>query len=290
MRILIMGAGALGSLYGYLLMTAGFDVIFVARGKQYLALKERGLRVSGLIEDETRVDVERKPVNSDLVFLTVKAYDTKNAIEDLKSIRFKSICSLQNGVGNEDLLSLAFDSVVGGVTTYGANLKDFGHVVYAGKGITYVGDYKGESAEEFYDLMKVAKINVEKVKDIRRKIWEKASINAVINPLTALCRVENGKIVSIPEIWYVAERIAEECEKVMDFLGYKYPVAEEAKSVAIKTARNRSSMLQDIEKGKKTEIEFINGAFVEKALEFGFEAVYNKIMVKLIRGIEVGMG
>ncbi len=289
MRILIMGAGALGSLYGYLLLTAGFDVTFVARGRQYMALKERGLKISGLVEDEIRVDVASKPVDSDLVFLTVKAYDTRNAIEDLRRIRFKSICSLQNGVGNEELLSLAFDSVVGGVTTYGANLRDFGYVVYAGKGITYVGDYKGESAGEFYDLMKTAKINVEKVGDIRRKIWEKASINAVINPLTALCRVENGKIVSIPEIWYVAERIAEECEKVMNFLGYRYQVAREARAVAIKTAKNRSSMLQDIEKGRRTEIEFINGAFVKKGLEFGFEAVYNKLMVKLIRGIEVGM-
>lgn len=289
MKIQIMGAGALGSLFGALLLKSGFDVVFVARGEQLKALKTRGLRVSGLIDEKFDVNAVGEPVDSDLVFLTVKAYDTEKAALQLRNVEFRAICSLQNGVGNEEILAQYFDNVVGGVTTYGANLKEYGHVVYAGEGTTLLGDFKGEGAEEFERVLKKAGISVQVVEDIERRIWEKACINAVINPVTAICRVRNGKIVEIPELWDVARKIADECREVVRKMGYDIDVERLARDVAVRTAMNRSSMLQDIEKGRRTEIEFINGAFVRKAMEFGLNVPYNEIMVKLVRGIELGV-
>ena len=289
MKIQIMGAGALGSLFGALLLRAGFDVVFVARGEQLTALKNRGLRVSGLMEETFEVNAVGEPVDSDLVFLTVKAYDTEKAAQQLRNVKFRAICSLQNGVGNEEILARHFDNVVGGVTTYGANLIEPGHIMYAGEGVTFLGNFRGNGAGEFYDVLREAGVRVEVVDDIERRIWEKACINAVINPITAVCRVRNGKIVEVPELWGVARRVAKECGEVMERMGYSVDVEGLAREVAERTAMNRSSMLQDIEKGRKTEIEFINGAFVKKARELGIEATYNEILLRLVRGIELGM-
>ncbi len=289
MKIQIMGAGALGSLFGAFLLKAGFDVVFVARGEQLKALQSRGLEVSGLMEEHFDVTALDRPVDSDLVFLTVKAYDTENAARQLEGTRFRAICSLQNGVGNEEILARHFENVVGGVTTYGANLREPGHVVYAGEGTTLLGDFRGSGAEEFELVLREAGVNVEVVEDIERRIWEKACINAVINPITAVCRVRNGKIVEVPELWEVARRIARECREVMGRMGYDVDVEGVARDVAVRTAMNRSSMLQDIEKGRRTEIDFINGAFVRRARELGIDATYNEIMVKLVRGIELGV-
>ena len=287
MKIEIFGAGALGSLIGAFLVKAGFDVVFVARGKQLEALK-RKLIISGIIEEEFDVYATDKPEDVDLVFLTVKAYDTEAAAKILKETDFKAICSLQNGVGNEEILMKYFENVVGGVVTYGANLIEYGHVMFAGEGEIHLGDFRGNYAGKFCEVLRRADLNVHVVDDIQKRIWVKAAVNAVINPITAICRVKNGKILE-KDLWDIAEKIAKECEKVLKAKGFHVDVIKLVREVASKTAENRSSMLQDIEKGKRTEIDFINGAFVKEAEKMGIKATYNEIMTKLVRGMELGM-
>ncbi len=289
MRIQIMGAGALGSLFGYFLLKGGYEVIFVARGEQYRALKENGLVITGIEEHKAEVSVTRYPENSDLVFLTVKAYDTLEASKLLRSVRFDAVCSLQNGVGNEEILARFFDNVVGGVTTYGANLVGPGKVMYAGKGKTMLGNYRGDYAEVFFEVLSNSGVDAEVVDDIEMRIWEKAAINAVINPITAICRFRNGKVIEIPEVWEIAERTAVECQEILMRMGYRLDVVKMVREVALRTSENRSSMLQDIERGRKTEVEFINGAFVRKGEEFGVDVHYNRTLLNLIRGIELGV-
>ncbi len=282
-----MGAGALGSLFGALLQLAGFDVVFVARGKQLEVLK-RSLRVSGLLEAELKVYATNKPEKADVTFVTVKAYDTENAAKMLAKTDPGIVCSLQNGIGNEEILQKYFKRVVGGVTSYAANLADYGHVIYAGEGYTYVGDM-GEKgcAEVVADVLRKAGVRVEVVDDIEFRIWVKAAVNAAINPITALCRVRNGKIVESADLWSVAKAVAEECMEVMRRMGYEFDVVAEVRRVAEMTANNRSSMLQDVEKGKRTEIDFINGAIVRKGLELGVKCPVNELLTKLVRGISV---
>jgi len=290
MRVQIMGAGALGSLVGSLIQIAGYEVIFVARGKQLLALK-KGLRVSGLKEFEISVYCTDKPEDADITFVTVKAYDTESAAKRLAEVDAGVVCSLQNGVGNEEILSEYCKRVLGGVTTYGANLKDYGHVVYAGEGYTYIGEMDGslsKEAEMVVDVLNNSGIRAEVVRDIEFRIWMKAVINAAINPITAICKVRNGEVVRNPYLWEVAKAVAEEGREVMAKMGYEFDAVAEVRRVAEMTAENKSSMLQDLERGKRTEVEFINGAIVKKGEEFGIDCPTNKTLLNLVRGVESG--
>ncbi len=294
MRVQIMGAGALGCLFGYLIQRAGYDVIFVARGKQLEALK-KGLRVSGLVEDFVEVNAKENPVNADVTFVTVKAYDTENVARILAEVNCGVVCSLQNGIGNEEILMRYLDRVVGGVTTYASNLVDYGHVEFAGVGEVFVGSLSGEITDDVLKVVEVLRnsgINAEAVRDIRRRIWLKAVINSAINPITAVCRCRNGAVAEVRELWKVAERIALEGEEVMKALGFEVEdVPEIVREVAIKTRNNRSSMLQDIERGRRTEIDFINGAIVRTAKELGMDTPFNELMWLLVKGVErLGLG
>lgn len=292
MRIQIFGAGALGSLIGYMIQKAGYDVVFIARGKQLEALK-RKLVVKGLIDDEVNVNARSKPVDADLTLLTVKAYDTEFAAKTLAKVKCGIVCSLQNGIGNEEILLKYLKNVVGGVTTYGANIVDYGIVEFAGEGQTFVGDFDGYNAEAVAEILNNSKIKTEVVKDIKRRIWLKAVINAAINPITALCNVRNGKVVEVDELWNLAFKLAKEGENVMKAIGFKIEdneVVNAVKDVAIKTRNNKSSMLQDFEKGKRTEIEFINGAIVDAGKKLGLDVSINEVMLKLVRGAEIARG
>ncbi|HIP58143.1 MAG TPA: 2-dehydropantoate 2-reductase [Archaeoglobus profundus] len=284
-----MGAGALGCLFGYFIQKAGYNVVFVARGRQYKALKNK-LKVSGLINDEIKVNVKDKPEDADITFVTVKAYDTENVAKLLRKINCGIVCSLQNGIGNEEILQRYLKNVLGGVTTYASNLIEYGHIEFAGEGVTYIGSLDGEITEDVLtvvEVLKSSKMNAEIVNNIREKIWLKAVINSVINPITALCKVRNGKIIDIPELWKIAEELAKEGENIMKALGFNVKnLIEEVKEVILATRNNKSSMLQDIERGKRTEIDFINGAIVKVAEQLGINVPYNRMMWLLIKGVE----
>jgi len=289
MKVQIMGAGALGCLFGYFIQKAGYNVVFVARGRQYKALKNK-LKVSGLINDEIKVNVKDKPEDADITFVTVKAYDTENVAKLLRKINCGIVCSLQNGIGNEEILQRYLKNVLGGVTTYASNLIEYGHIEFAGEGVTYIGSLDGEITEDVLtvvEVLKSSKMNAEIVNNIREKIWLKAVINSVINPITALCKVRNGKIIDIPELWKIAEELAKEGENIMKALGFNVKnLIEEVKEVILATRNNKSSMLQDIERGKRTEIDFINGAIVKVAEQLGINVPYNRMMWLLIKGVE----
>jgi len=289
MKVQIMGAGALGCLFGYFIQKAGYNVVFVARGRQYKALKNK-LKVSGLINDEIKVNVKDKPEDADITFVTVKAYDTENVAKLLRKVNCGIVCSLQNGIGNEEILQRYLKNVLGGVTTYASNLIEYGHIEFAGEGVTYIGSLDGEITEDVLtvvEVLKSSKMNAEIVNNIREKIWLKAVINSVINPITALCKVRNGKIIDIPELWKIAEELAKEGENIMKALGFNVKnLIEEVKEVILATRNNKSSMLQDIERGKRTEIDFINGAIVKVAEQLGINVPYNRMMWLLIKGVE----
>ncbi len=284
-KVQIFGAGALGSLFGALIQMSGFDVHFVARGKQLDALK-RSLKVVGLIEAELNVSVSDKPERADVTFLTVKAYDTESAAKILSKTDPGVVCSLQNGIGNEEILSKYFDDVVGGVTTYGANLKTFGVVVFAGRGVTYIGEFKGKGVEKVEEVLKSSGIDVEVVEDIREKIWEKAVINSVINPITAIFDVKNGEIVRNEYLWSIAEKTAEESKRVAEKVGYFVDAVRVVREVAEKTSENISSMLQDVRRGKRTEIDYINGAIVREGERRRVEVCYNRFLWEAVKAIE----
>ena len=287
MRVQVFGAGAIGCLFGYMIQKAGYDVTFIARGKQLEALK-KGLRITGLIEDFVPVDVRNKACKADVTFVTVKSYDTAIAAKELEG-KTEIVCTVQNGIGNEDILAERIGNVVGGVTSYAANVVDYGKICYAGEGETFLGDWKGKGAEIVAEILKKAGMNVEVVSDVNRKKWEKAVVNAVINPLTALLRIENGKILEIEEVWVIAKEIAREGQRLMEAMGYEFDAVRAVKEVILKTAKNKSSMLQDVERRRRTEIEAITGEIVRKAKRLNIPTPVNELMLRLVRGLECSM-
>ncbi len=282
-----MGAGALGCLYGYMLQRK-FDVIFVARGEQLKALK-RGLRVTGIVEDFVRVKAVENPVEADVTFVTVKSYDTEEVAKELSRVDCGIVVSLQNGIGNEEILMNHLDRVLSGVTTYASNLVDYGWIEFAGEGETFVGELNGRISDDVIrvvEILKSAGVKAHAVEDIVRRKWIKTVINSAINPITAILRVRNGKILEIEELWDLALRVLREGEKILEAMGFEEKLEEVLRDVLIKTARNRSSMLQDVERCKRTEIDFINGALVRKGEELGIDTPYNRTLTLLVKSLE----
>ena len=296
-KIMVMGAGALGSLFGGLVANAGYDVTLVAREWHVSAIKKHGLRISGL----TNVTVDVKAVTApdaaetpDIVLFTVKSYDTEAAARQLKPCIHEgtAVVSLQNGLGNEERLSeiLGAEHVLGGVTAYGALLKEPGHVVHTGVGDTFIGELDGRFSKRVLRICEILNdggIKAEAVTDIRRKIWEKLIVNAAINPITAIARVRNEELLR-GELRWLMEAAAREAASVARRAGVGIDVeaaVEKAVEVATKTGKNESSMLQDVKRGKRTEIDAISGEIVRLAEKLGMEAPVNKTLHALVKNM-----
>jgi 2-dehydropantoate 2-reductase len=284
MRILIFGAGALGSLIGALL-SKRHEVHLLARPEHAQAIKDSGLRIEGVINEtfalETHVDLEGVP-QPDTIFVTVKAYDTEAALDALMKMADDAlmVVSLQNGLTNLRLYKSALPhKAVMGVTSMGANLAGPGKVVYAGKGNTTFGhlannpDLSREAADLFNEV----------------GLGMKGIINASINPLTAILGCQNGALLRDEGALGISRLACNEAAEVAQGIGVQLPPRDpfmEVMGVMKATSKNRSSMLQDLENGKRTEIDEINGEIVRSANKIGVPVPVNQTLWTLVRCLE----
>ncbi len=263
MRIAIFGAGALGSVLGAILSHKN-EVLLITRGEHLRAIREKGLEVQGFTQGHFYLEAEEYyPGGYDLIILTVKAYQTEEAANEIrKEYGGEPIITFQNGVGIVESLQ-GFD-VIPGVTTHGATLLSPGVVKHAGLGDTYIGERDGHLSQRVIDIAQNFSENglkCEVVNDIMERRWIKAAINAVINPLTAILRVKNGSLKS-PHLKEIVRCIAEECSETLAMQGIHADIYSLALEVIEKTRENKSSMLQDIERGRRTEIDYITKPFI----------------------------
>lgn len=295
MDIVVFGAGSLGSLIGGLLARA-HDVTLVGRDPHMRRVRESGLAITGLVDEhvEPAARTDAEGLASDLALVTVKSYDTPDAARALSGGRHGAVCSLQNGLGNEERLAEALRApIIGGVATYGAELVEPGTVRMTGHGTVTLGRYRdgdGSLLESIAAGFEAADVDAETTTDIRTNLWSKLAINAAINPLTALSRCRNGAIVEEP-LFSVATAAVREVEAVATTCDVDLPgpqVLSEVRSVARATAENRSSMLQDVLAERRTEIEAINGAVVDRA--GAVPVPVNETLTGLIRGWERAAG
>ncbi|MFB6255149.1 MAG: ketopantoate reductase family protein [Haloplanus sp.] len=298
MEILVFGAGSLGSLVGGLLARV-HDVTLVGRDPHVAAVNGDGLRITGVESVVVRpsATTDATGASADLALVTVKAHDTEVAARTLATGDYDAVCSLQNGMGNEDALAGAVDApVFGGTTTYGARLADPGHVEWTGRGTITVGAWRSvdnaATAERVATAFRAADLDAATTADIRTRLWEKLAINAAINPVTALARVENGALTEGP-LAGLARRAAVEAAGVARAGGADLDdgtARGAVETVARETARNRSSMLQDVTRGRRTEIDAINGYVVDRAATTGASAPINRTLASLVRGWEADAG
>ena len=218
------------------------------------------MRVEGFTNGLFKIPVEEHYLGGyDIIILTVKTYQTTEAIRDIKrEYKDEIVVTFQNGVGIVDILE-GFD-VIPGITTHGATLLSPGIVKHAGYGDTYIGEKNGELTERVFEIAKnftESGLKTEVVNDIMERRWVKAAINAVINPLTAIFSVKNGKILEDENLREMAKCISQELSSFLQRKGIKEDIYSIVKDVVLKTKENESSMFQDIKMGRKTEVDYI---------------------------------
>ncbi len=300
-RIGIIGAGAMGTLFGYHL-AGSCDVTTLDSNRD---VSEAVAREGLALNDGTsrRVFVASHPrelYSSHVLFLFVKAVDTLRALRpfagELNPVT--PIVSLQNGVGNEDAIKTALGGavpVILGITTESSLSTAPGRVRSSGDGNTIIGSTSAARtiARSVADLLTRSGLRASVVYDIRPHLWGKLVANAAINALSALLDCEAGAIPRDPNAAQLAEALAEEAANVAAALKIHLPFVspwQYVTEVIALGAEAKSSMAYDLESGHPSEIDHINGAVVAFGRRTGTPTPYNDSMVRLIKARETLLG
>lgn len=301
MRILVFGAGALG---GFLAgaLAQKHEVVLYGRGETIQTVRKSGITLTGITKLKNAPETASSPVelrdhDFALIILAVKAYDTDAALDVINMIPgLAPVLSLQNGLDNEKKISnvLGSERTLGGVTSHGLTFLKPGHIHHAGLGETIIGEMDGNTSgriDACAHALKSVGIETSVSTDIRREIWAKGVVNAGINPITALTGLKNGYLLTVPLLSELLEKSCIECVNVAraEGIDFREPeMIEKTRNVARLTSDNRSSMLQDLERGRRTEIDSINRRIVEIGDRHGIHTPVNSTLVALVKGIEEG--
>lgn len=289
MNIIVIGAGAIGTLYGAKL-AADNAVTLVSRNQRDSG--SRTVQITGL-EDATVTLSIASAVHAleanTLVLLTTKAYDSVGAITPLVQLLRSDtvILSLQNGLHVEDDVRHIVGSrcmVLRGVTYSGAVLASPGVISLRAFGHTSIES--SVRSHELADLFSRCGLDGRVSDDIQREVWKKTIFNAVINPLTAMTRMEVGWI-SDARLDPLKQCIIDECLLVAAKEGVTFDL-DPLRSIneIFRPSRNLSSMHQDLLRGRRTEIDFLNGAIVEAGRRHGIDCPVNRSLVVLVKELE----
>jgi 2-dehydropantoate 2-reductase len=302
MKVAVVGAGAMGSLFGALLAEAGNEVwLFDVWAEHVETIKRDGLSIER--EGKTRsvklnatTDPDRIG-QAELAIIFVKSTQTRSAARTAQRIAGShgKVMTLQNGMGNADAIAECIepDRVLAGTTSHGATLLGAGHIRHAGVGATTIGSWAaGEDgrrlAVEFAEFFNRAGIETAAVDDVRSVIWNKLLINIGINAITALSGIKNGQILDLDITRNLSRAAVEEAMAVAR--AQKVKINEDAVDIVFKVAKatavNRSSMGQDVDNKRQTEIAAINGFIVAEARKLGIEAPINFALTALIKTLE----
>ena len=303
MKIAIVGAGAMGCLYGARLSTLPENEIFLLDvWQEHLdAINQYGVQMEEDGSFQTydnlkacRHAYEIGPVNLAIIF--VKSTMTKQAMVDNKALLKEStmVLTLQNGLGNVDAICEAVpqNHVLAGTTAHGATMLGPGRMKHAGSGKTVIGELSGEVTERVKGIAEMfnrACLLTETSDNAIGLIWGKLLSNVGLNAITAITGLLNGQILNFPETEELMTLAVLEAKAVADAKGVKLSyddAVEHTRALCKATAPNRSSMLQDISNGRKTEIDMINGAIVREGRALGIPTPINLALTNLIKTLE----
>ena len=296
MNIVILGSGAIGSLFGGILSKLN-NVILVGRSSHINAIRKKGLDIEGKTQMNVKIlseeSVDKVTFLPDILILTVKSYDTYSAISQAKQLIDDNILvlSLQNGLDNIDKIEKIVDrrQLIVGVTTHGAFFSEPGVVKHTGKGQTILGELNGQKTkriESIVDAFNKAGIETIASGDIIREIWVKAILNSSINPLTTLSSCKNGYLLENPILEKIVERVCRESTNIANAYGINLSyvnMIKKTKEVIRNTSDNYSSMLQSFKKGKKTEIDSINGKLADVGKKHDVDTTMNEILTYIVK-------
>jgi 2-dehydropantoate 2-reductase len=295
-ELLIVGTGALATLFAARLAQAGGHITMLGTWKEGLsALDKNGARILDVNGKEYRFEVQvtnnpRECVGMKHALVLVKAWQTERVARQLAECLAEDgvAVTLQNGLGNRETLAqgLGWERVALGTTTTGATLLGPGLARAGGEGVISIERHPALAPME--EALRAADFNLQIVEDAQSLIWGKLVINAAINPLTALLRVPNGQLLERPSARRMMSSLAHETAEVASaeqiHLPFPDPIAA-AEDVARKTGANHSSMFQDVLRGAPTEIDAICGAIVKAAQKHHIHTPANWACWNLVKAL-----
>ncbi|MBL0700040.1 MAG: 2-dehydropantoate 2-reductase [Desulfosarcina sp.] len=301
MKIAVIGAGAMGSIFGAMLSGAA-DVFLIDPFEEHVKeINSKGLIIAYNDDSKKKYNITACTDTSiikskvELAIIFTKSYATAQAAMTALSILDERglVLTLQNGLGNLEIIAgiVGDDRAVAGVTSHGGTMVSPGFVKHAGTGHTHIaGNQRNLGAvNRVVETFNSAGIETDISGNLDGLIWGKLIINVGINALAAILKVENGFLGKTVEVENLMARAVWEAVNIADALNIKLPYEnplEQVKKVCRNTAGNRASMLQDILKGARTEVGVINGAIVEKGREMGLPTPYNIFLSEIIEALE----
>ncbi len=302
MKIGIVGAGAMGSVYGGILGAAGNEVWLLDVWKEHIeAIRARGIRVEGASGDRTvRVNATLDAGEAGvcvLVVVATKGYDTEAAVKNAGPMIGPEtlVLTIQNGIGNAERMERLVGGenlVVGIAGGFGASVLGPGHVHHHGWEAIHLGEFAGGITDRLNQVAEVwrkAGFRVGVFEEIQPVIWGKLMGNVAFSPVCAVTGLAVGEVLASPEAWSISEALVREAFEVARAKKITLPYDEPVRWVhefGSKMPKARPSMVQDIEAGRRTEIDSINGGVVREAEPLGIPVPVNRVMVSLVKALE----
>lgn len=313
LRVLVMGAGSMGSVVGGFLAKAGHAVTLVGRDKHMAAIREQGLGITGIWGEHrvtslrTQTDVTGLSKGDfDLILITVKSYDTQAAVEAVQPLVDADtlVCSYQNGLGNAEIIAEAVgrEHTAGARVIFGVWLPEPGHAeVTVIANPTALGVYGSRAPAEHVhaiaQAMDAAGVPTVCTKEIATVLWAKVAYNCALNPLSALLDVPYGALVETEHTRETMREVVAELYAVgqaMD-IRLKPTTAEAYMSLLFEelippTAAHYASMREDFRHKRRTEIEALNGAICRYGARHGIPCPTNTVLTRLVHAREHTLG
>jgi 2-dehydropantoate 2-reductase len=309
-NVMIYGTGAIGSFVGYLLSEIAGDtpienVALLGRRSHIQKIIEAGLRID--LPDGHRClrfslcfsgldELCSSSFFPDIVIVCVKTYSLQRVLDEIMAcgalngnLRNAVFILLMNGMGNREIFKLPKHNVFEGITSIGVNFPEDGSIELKGKGKTFFEEGIGPEFRHFMrEMFEEKGFEIEFAKDFKNHQWNKLFVNSVINPIAALTRKHNGIVLS-KCLEGTVEKVVEECVSVAakeECLANKDTVLDLVRSIASRTSMNTSSMLQDVQRGRMTEIDSINGYVIRLARKHGIKVPANETLYSLVKSME----
>ena len=289
----ILGAGSLGRLWGAMLPTGGIAVI-ARPGEPTGASVDYRFRPFKGPESQVRIPFLQPGDEPELILVTTKAGDTLDAVAGVIN-QFAidtPILLFQNGLGSQQAVAKRWPErpILAASTTEGANRPESGLLVHAGTGDTWVGPMTSPAkvtVRKAVTMLATSGMNIHPETDIVQRLWQKLIINAGINPYTAILDCPNGKILYAPLYQSTIDQLCLELSQLMDaavrIRQTPDELRERIEQVARNTAGNTSSMRADVQRGRQTEIDFINGYVAKLGKELGIETPVNQMLTERVQ-------
>lgn len=309
MKILVMGAGAMGSTVGGFMALHGHDVTLVGRQKHIAAILQKGLDIHGIwgqhhvtgMKGCVNID-EINDNRFDLILIAVKSYDTENAAREVKPFVGETtfLCSYQNGLGNAETLSIHYgwEKVLGARVIFGARINQPGEVeITVIAEPTAIGAYQSGHADEkarvFAACMNDSGIPTVYTQNIQTILWSKVAYNCALNPLSALLDVPYGRLAEKECTRKIMEEVIHELYAVGNSMNIRLdPAASEDYiekfygKLLPPTAAHYASMREDLKNKRRTEIDALNGCIEKFGAQNGISCPANSLLTALIHARE----